>query len=719
MPHRKGLPDGHPPVIRELSVPIMRSGRVVAILGIGNKPKDYTQQDIGVASYLADVAWEIAMRKFAEEELEKAYKKLNTVFESITDGFFAFDRQWRITYLNKSGAEMLGMKREDLVGGVLWALFPDAVNLDFYPRYHDAVESGKPVHFEEYYPSPLNKWWECHAYPSSEGLSVYFRDITEHKLIEDTQVFLAQCGRIASGEDFFQSLARYLGQSLGMDYVCIDRLEGDCLSARTLAVYFDDKFEDNVTYTLKDTPCGEVMEKKICCFPKGVRHLFPGDVVLQEMKAESYVGTILWGSKGQAIGLIAVIGRQSLPNPHLAESMLQLVAGRAAGELERKWAEVALRHSEEQYRLLFETMPNGVVFQDVDGEIVSMNSAAESILGKTPAEYAGHTSASVEYHTIREDGTPFPGLEHPSMEALRAGVEIKDIVMGVYNPHEQGYRWLDINSVPLFKAGEPRPYQVYTTFEDITDRKHMQEELRKSHDNLESRVKERTAELHQAGMRLRLLASELLNSGEHERKLIAQEIHDGLSSQLAAIKFCLERELCMDRDAAQSGESLRQACTMAQDAIDETRRIMANLRPSILDDLGILPTITWLCREFQKMNPSIHPVIKFEISEKDIPAEIKTVIFRLLQEALNNIRKYSQANRVEISLRRIGSLIVLSISDNGEGFNPKKVLSRKKIGHGFGLRGMLERVELSGGKFVIKSAPGKGVSIWAEWSIKS
>lgn len=158
---------------------------------------------------------------------------------------------------------------------------------------------------------------------------------------------------------------------------------------------------------------------------------------------------------------------------------------------------------------------------------------------------------------------------------------------------------------------------------------------------------------------------------------------------------------------------------MIQNAMEETRRIMANLRPSILDDLGILPTITWLCREFHEMNSSIDPVITFEIAEEDILAEIKTVIFRLLQEALNNIRKYSRAGRVEISLRKIGSSIVFLIKDNGQGFDTKKAPSGKKIGHGFGLRGMLERVELSGGKCDVKSAPGKGVSIWAEWNIKS
>ncbi len=712
LPHRKGLPDGHAPVIRELSVPIMRSGRVVAILGIGNKPEDYTQEDIEAASYLADVAWEIAMRKFAEEELEKAYKKLNAVFESITDGFLAVDREWRVTYLNKSGAELLGIKREDLVGGVLWDLFPDAVNLEFYSRYHYAAESNSAVHFEEYYPSPLNKWWECHAYPSSGGLSVYFRDITEHKLVEDTQVFLAQCGRIASGEDFFESLARYLGQSLGMDFVCIDRLEGDLLSARTLAVYSDGRFEDNVTYTLQDTPCAEVVEKKICCFPEGVRRLFPRDAALQEMKAESYAGTILWGSKGQAIGLIAVIGRQPLSNPRLAESMLQLVAVRAAGELERKWAEEALRDYQSRLDLALRSAQMGVWDLDLMENKRRYDDQVCHLLGADPAEFTG--TAEEFFKAVHPD-------DRQMIKAALARTIEQDV------PYETEYRavWPDGSvhyitaRAKLLRNETGQPARINGLIWDTTERKHMQEELRKSRDELELRVKERTAELRQAGKRLRSLASELLNAGENERKLIAQEIHDGLSSQLAAIKFCLERELCADRDAGQSCEGIRQACAMIQDAMEETRRIMANLRPSVLDDLGILPTITWLCREFQKINPSIDPVIRFEISEEDVPARIKTVVFRLLQEALNNIRKYSRADRVEISLRRIGSLIVFRVSDNGQGFNPRKAPSGKKMGHGFGLRGMLERVELSGGQCDVKSAPGKGVSIWAEWSIKS
>ncbi len=83
------------------------------------------------------------------------------------------------------------------------------------------------------------------------------------------------CGAPGSGEDFFEALARYLAQQLDMDYVCIDRLEEGHLSARTLAVYYDGRVEDNVSYTLRDTPCGDVVGKSVCVFQRGVRHRFP------------------------------------------------------------------------------------------------------------------------------------------------------------------------------------------------------------------------------------------------------------------------------------------------------------------------------------------------------------------------------------------------------------------------------------------------------------
>ena len=147
---------------------------------------------------------------------------------------------------------------------------------------------------------------------------------------------------------------------------------------------------------------------------------------------------------------------------------------------EHEKIEEALRQSEQHYRLLHETMLQGVVYQDADGKIISMNPAAERILGKTPAEFLGSSSVGEDYHTVREDGSPFPGLEHPAMVSLRTGRKVQDVVMGVYNPREKCYRWININAVPIFRPGEDRPFQVYTLFNEITEQKQAVEALRKS-----------------------------------------------------------------------------------------------------------------------------------------------------------------------------------------------------------------------------------------------
>ena len=181
------------------------------------------------------------------------------------------------------------------------------------------------------------------------------KDITQRKSIERVLTFLATCGTGQSGMDFFHSLAKFLAETLGMDFVCIDRLDGDAMNAQTLAVHFDGHFEDTIVYALEDTPCGDVVGKTICSFPRDVRGLYPKDAVLQEMMAESYVGTTLWDCTGKPNGLIAVIGRRPLENTWLAESVLQLAGVRAGSELERLLAEENLKQAKTQAEIASRT----------------------------------------------------------------------------------------------------------------------------------------------------------------------------------------------------------------------------------------------------------------------------------------------------------------------------------------------------------------------------
>lgn len=152
---------------------------------------------------------------------------------------------------------------------------------------------------------------------------------------------------------------------------------------------------------------------------------------------------------------------------------------------ERKKAEMALRESEQHFKILFETMSQGAVYQDKEGKIISMNPAAQEILGKTPEEFIGSSSVQEETYTIKEDGSFFPGFEHPAMVSLKTGEKVHDVVMGVFNPKIRSYRWINVHSTPLFREGEKTPYQVYTTFSDITDRKNIENQLVEAKEKLD------------------------------------------------------------------------------------------------------------------------------------------------------------------------------------------------------------------------------------------
>lgn len=144
----------------------------------------------------------------------------------------------------------------------------------------------------------------------------------------------------------------------------------------------------------------------------------------------------------------------------------------------RHLAEETVRDSEQRFRGLFETMAQGVTYQDPEGRIILANPAASRILGLTMDELLGRTSRDPRWRAVREDGTEFPGDAHPSMVAFRSGKEVRDVLMGVFSPREGRLRWIKVHAVPEFRAGEKAPYRVFSTFDDITELKAAQDTLR-------------------------------------------------------------------------------------------------------------------------------------------------------------------------------------------------------------------------------------------------
>jgi two-component system sensor histidine kinase UhpB len=210
-------------------------------------------------------------------------------------------------------------------------------------------------------------------------------------------------------------------------------------------------------------------------------------------------------------------------------------------------------------------------------------------------------------------------------------------------------------------------------------------------------------------MRLeRKYLSRIIDVQENERRRISRELHDEIGQALTAIKFNLDT---IDKDLPQTSSDLRGRLVEAKSLSNQTlmamRQLSMDLRPTMLDDLGLIPTLRWYIQNFSnRLNIYSHfQAIGFE--EKLSP-QIETAFYRIIQEALNNIAKHSEADRIEICFEQRDSMIIASIADNGKGFDLEKVLHPESPERGFGIIGMQERVSLLGGRIDIQSRPGFG-----------
>lgn len=230
-------------------------------------------------------------------------------------------------------------------------------------------------------------------------------------------------------------------------------------------------------------------------------------------------------------------------------------------------------------------------------------------------------------------------------------------------------------------------------------------------------IAQKLAEKHlrESEAQLRFLSSKLLSVQEDERRKIAAELHDNLGQTLTAIKLGVENAMIHIENGTASTALLKPLVPALQDSIEEVRRIYTHLRPSLLDDLGILPTINWLVREFRKANPGIPVEMRLTAREEDVPQILKVVIFRVLQDAMENVARHSGADLLTVALEKKDSELVLEIEDNGVGFDAESLLSPCAVPRGLGLISIRERVKSTGGRTTITSSPGQHTRIHIAW----
>lgn len=256
----------------------------------------------------------------------------------------------------------------------------------------------------------------------------------------------------------------------------------------------------------------------------------------------------------------------------------------------------------------------------------------------------------------------------------------------------------------------------FGTVQDITERRRMEEELCKARDELELRVRERTAELELANEKLRLGPSMLIQAQENERQRLAVDLHDSIGQTLAALKFRIEHVITVlgKRESKQALNLLYELVPILQRSIEETRAIYMGLKPMMLSEHGILATLEWCRQELLRLYPNQHIELEAAIREEDIPEDLKTAIFRIAQEALNNTFKHAKSEWVDVRLVSNDGAIELEISDDGIGMDLNYIME-SRTAKSLGLIGMRERAELTGGAFTIRSIPNEGTTVSVVW----
>ncbi len=373
------------------------------------------------------------------------------ILENITDAFTALDSRFRFLFVNAEAERILGKSRQELLGKGAYDLFPGFAGSIFDREYKRALSSGVKVEFEAFY-EPFGAWIEVHAHPSRDCLSVYFRDITARHRIDEALR--------ASVERF--NLAQQAANMATWDW---DLRSGELVwSSNAASVYG----VPEGTLAATSSQWMELIFPADCPrVAKAFQDAFDRKSDYDtEFRIQLQAGAVRWlAARGQVL-------RDANGNPmRIVGVHLDITA--------RKEAEDALIVSEETYRLLFETMTQGVIYFDGFARVISANPAAQQILGVSSDELRGRGADSV-WTAIRENGSPVPPNTHPALVALETAREVKNVVLGVYNAKERQHRWIKVDAVPQIRPGEMFPFQAYVIFNDITERKRSQEIMRVS-----------------------------------------------------------------------------------------------------------------------------------------------------------------------------------------------------------------------------------------------
>ena len=393
--------------------------------------------------------------------------------------------------------------------------------------------------------------------------------------------------------------------------------------------------------------------------PLLIDELMKGNVILEECSVTK--------KSGQVIDV-------EISSKRLPDGRYQAIARDITS---RKRAEELVKSSELKYRLLFNQNPLPMwMISSIDRKFLDVNTAAIAFYGYSKEEFLRMT--------IMDIRPPEESERLLKTEFNKTGISDA----GIWTHRKKNGTLINVNIIThdiLYEGNHAK----LVLANDVTDRLIAEDKLKKSHEEF------------------RQLASHLENIRESERTHIAREIHDELGQQLTGLKMDIswirKRLKTEDNEVV---KKLNDTIQLVDTTVKTVRRIATELRPSILDDLGIIAAMEWHTEEFEKRF-KIPSTFRSNVQNINISSDFSTALFRIYQESLTNVVRHANATNVTSSLNVQGNKLVLNISDNGKGFNSNEIKNKKTLG----LLGMKERTLLMGGTYEISSRDGKGTSV--------
>ena len=599
------------------------------------------------------VVEDITERKRVEEALRENEQRLRVALRGANIAVFNQDRELRYTWMYQP---QLGYASEEVIGRTDADLLPPQDSPRVMAIKQRTLETGSGIREEVFIHTPDKTFiYDLIVEPlrDAQGLIIGVTgaslDITEQKRVEETlRRSEARLRAIIDHEPECVKLVNRDGNLVEMNPAGLRMIEADSLT----------EVEGH------------------CLFPLVVEEHREAFRRLHERVLQGESGSLVFD-------IINLKGNRRTLETN--ETPLQDPSGAVFAALgvtrditERKQAEEVVRESEAFIRSVLEHLPNMVFVKDAkELRFVRLNKAGEELLGYRREALLGKN----DYDLFpKEQADSFTTVDREVLHSNR----LTDIPEEPIRTKDKGVRILHTQKIPIAdETGAPR--YLLGISEDITERKRAEEALR---ENIQ---------------RLRILSKRLVDTQETERRNIARELHDEIGQTLTGLKITLK--MCADRSEKIMRKGVREAQILVDNLMLLVRDLSVGLRPAILDDLGLLPTLQWHVERYEAQT-GVHVRLRHKNLEGRFEPAVETAAFRIIQEALTNVARHARVKEAQVRCQAEAGALRIKVEDPGAGFDPLKITRFSS-----GLAGMRERAEALGGSLTVASAPGSGVRL--------